>query len=259
MMARLGHSAAAMALAAGLIVGDRLVSAQEDEAFERPDWRGIWIVEGLVTEISGLDESAARGTGTPFIPLLAPFAVAPMTAEGRSRWEAQIQRASTTVKQQGWGYPMMMSGPAPIQFLITEHETLILNSNRDVRHIYTDGRGLPAEEDRWPTVWGESAGRWERDTLVIETVSVEEPSRYAFFSAPVSNQAVYTERIRKVGPDRIEAEMTIEDAATLEAPLTVRIPYVRATGLDRLVHDSDANDRTVLDSGNYVIAPPREE
>jgi hypothetical protein len=149
-----------------------------------------------------------------------------------------------------------MSGAAPLQFLVTPHETLILNVYRDVRHVYTDGRPLPPEEDRWPTTWGESIGHWEGDTLVIETVSVEEPIKYFFVVPPLSSKARYVERIRRVGPDRIENEITIEDPETLTGPWTQTMAYVRAEGLDRLIHEAFTNDRSAVEGGVFTILPP---
>ena len=165
-----------------------------------PDWRGYWIGEGLTAEISGFP----AGGGYKLLGKTAPW-----SEEGRKRVEATRAR-QTDQKANGWGFPLMMNSAAPMQFLITPRETLIINMYRDVRHVYTDGRSLPAEEDRWPTTWGESVGRWEGDTLVIETVSVRNPNRYFFSSPPLSEQARYVERLRMTGPDRIESVMTID-------------------------------------------------
>jgi hypothetical protein len=152
----------------------------------------------------------------------------------------------------------MMNSAAPMQFLITPRETLMINIYRDVRHVYTDGRSLPAEEDRWPTTWGESVGRWEGDTLVVETVSVRNPNRYFFSSPPLSEQARYVERLRMTGPDRIESVMTITDPVALSAPWVVNLVYERAKGFDRMMHDDYDNDRSEVEDGLFTIVPPKE-
>ena len=129
---------------------------------------------------------------------------------------------------------MMMMSLTPLEFVVTPEQTLILTIYRDVRRIATDGRALSPPEDRWATAWGESVGHWEGDTLVIETVAVRQPNLF-FRAPPFSEAAHYTERLRMVGPDRIEGEMTIEDPEALTAPWTVKQAYVRAEGLDHLV------------------------
>lgn len=219
-----------------------------------PDWRGIWFLEGAVPDINGFPN--VNGTPAAIYPLL-DFARAPFNATGQARVQA-VMRGQGDDKAAGWGYPLMMSGAAPLQFLVASHETLIVNVYRDIRHVYTDGRPLPAEEDRWPTTWGESIGHWEGDTLVVETVSVEEPTKYFFFTPPLSNKARYVERIRKVGPDRIENEITIEDPETLTGPWTAKMTYVRAEGLDRLIHEAFTNDRSEVENGVFTIEPPKE-
>lgn len=216
-------------------------------AQELPDWRGVWIAEGLTADISGFPPPGAR-----WYKLFGDQA--PWNETGQARFEAMLENQGTR-KADGWGFPMMMDSAAPMQFLITPHEVLIINMYRDVRHVYTDGRALPAEEDRWPTTWGTSVGRWEDDTLVIETVSVRDPTRFFFSSPPLSEEARYVERIRQTAPDRIESIMTIEDPVTLSEPWVIKLSYVPAVESDRLIHDDYANDRSEVDGGTFTITP----
>ncbi len=159
-----------------------------------PDWRGIWIAEGQAPEISGFPV----GTDRAAIYKLAGFA-APWNESGRAKFDAMIAGQGNR-KTKGWGYPMMMNSSAPLQFLITPEETLLLNMYSEVRHIYTDGRDHPPAEDRWPTTWGDSVGHWEGDTLVVDTVSVSDPLKFFFLAPPLSEQARYVERFRRTAP-----------------------------------------------------------
>jgi hypothetical protein len=212
-----------------------------------PDWQGVWIAEGLTADITGVPPPGAR-----WYKLYGDQA--PWNEEGRARFQAMTSNQGTG-KADGWGFPMMMDSAAPMQFVVTPHETLIINVYRDVRHVYTDGRGIPAEDDRWPTTWGTSVGHWEGGTLVVDTVSVRNPPRYFFSSPPLSEQAHYVERIRKVGPDRIESVMTIEDPVTLAEPWVINLTYVPA-GSDRLIHDDYDNDRSEVEGDTFTIMPP---
>ena len=211
-----------------------------------PDWRGIWIAEGLTADISGFPPPGAR-----WYKLLGDEA--PWNEEGRRRFQAMVSNQAT-LKADGWGYPMMMDSAAPLQFIITPDETLIVNVYRDVRQIPTDGRPMPAAADRWPTTWGTSVGRWEDGELVVETVSVRQPTRYFFSSPPLSESARYVERLRKTGPDRIEAVMTIEDPVTLTEPWVIELSYV-PSGSDRLILDDYANDRSEVAGDTFTIVP----
>jgi hypothetical protein len=226
-------------------------SPATDGADELPDWRGVWFAEALEPDISGF----VPGFGLDRFKLLT--ADAPWNANGRAKLEATLAGWGPA-KGLGWGYPMMMNGSAPLEFVIGPEQTLIFNSYQDIRRVYTDGRELPAVAERWPTTWGDSIGRWEGDTLVIETVAVRHPPRYFPFSPPLSEQARYIERIRKVGSDRIESQMTIEDPDTLERAWVLNLSYTRAKGLDRLVHDGFDNDRSEVVDGLFTIAPVRK-
>lgn len=239
--------------AVGLVACEKKqVDATRIGVFARlPDWRGVWIVEGMEAEISGFPAPESRGqyklTGGG----------APWNEIGRKKYEA-MERNQGHRKATGWGFPMMMGGAAPLQFLITPEETLVVNMYSEVRHIYTDGRDHPSVEDRWPTTWGDSVGHWEDDTLVVDTVSVRDPLKYFFVAPPLSEQAHYVERLRMTERDRIESKITIEDPATLRKPWTLKIAYVRAAQLDRLVQDAFDNDRSELEGDKFTILPSKE-
>ncbi|MET0281360.1 MAG: hypothetical protein ABW278_09600 [Steroidobacteraceae bacterium] len=222
-----------------------------------PDWHGVWVAADTDIDISGYP--AADSPAGMAIDLL-DIASAPWNERQRAWMQAElpgIWAADARRRAQGWGYPLMMEGVAPMQFIVTPRETLILNFYRDLRHVYTDGRALPAAEDRWPTPWGDSIGHWEGDTLVIETVSVRNGSVLPLPLPPLTPEARFSERLRQTGPDTMELAMTIEDPAVLTGPWELKFLYKRAAGIDRLIHDIADNDRSQVDGEGLTIAPPR--
>jgi len=255
-----------LALTAAGCAREQPVDARVTAFAALPDWSGVWTVEGLDVGIDGFPQIAVDADAT--LPIASPLAVfnqsAPLTAAARARTQAFLAQtrgnvAQTTDGTVGWGYPLMMSAPPPLQFVITPEETLIFNSYRDMRRIYTDGRQRPPVEDRWPpTTWGDSVGHWEGDTLVIETIDVREPALFFGLSMPFTAKARYTERLRRTAPDRIEGELVIEDPDLLEQPMTVALVYRRDTELDRLVMDSFGADRTGFDGEFNTIEPPAQ-
>ena len=259
MMARLG---AALAGAALLMVspaqaqGDSEAHARRVAAFaELPYWPGYWVSEQYAdTTIGGF--SGPRPAGAPPIMRLNGFD-APWNEEGKRR-QAEAARLRPGRKAMGWGYPMMMDAATPVQFMITPEETLIVNAYGETRHIYTDGRAMPAAEDMWPTVWGTSIGHWEGDTLVVETVQVQMPFTYFHGAPSLSEEAVYRERIRQEG-DHIVTDYVIEDPVTLTAPWKVTIRLAREDAFDRMVQMDFSNDRTGNEDGVNTIEPPTDE
>lgn len=241
-----GRCAAVAALAmvfAGAASAQSATTARVEAFAKLPDWTGLWIADSR----SNLGLS---GRPPPGAPQTAALRGPPYTAE----WAAKVaaQPRDPTVTECGFPFPFVMENPWVFQFLITPEETVMIWGGREVRHIYTDGRAHPAAEDLWPTPWGDSVGRWEGDTLVVDTVAVQ-PSR---FPPLLSEQAHFSERLRRVGADRFEIELTMEDPAALKEPWKITIPYQRVTTLDRMVHGlCDENERNPVVDGKLTIAP----
>lgn len=138
-----------------------------------PDWSGIWVSAEPIGKIgiSGYPEMEDPFNDWKILGFSAPYNEAGKAALGQFMAQAELAKAEKSTS--GWSFPQMMEAPTPLQFTITPDETLIVNFYRDVRHVYTDGRDHPAEQDRWPTPWGDSVGHWEGDTLVIDTLAIQ--------------------------------------------------------------------------------------
>ena len=106
-------------------------------------------------------------------------------------------------------------------------------------------------------MWGTSIGRWEGDTLVVETVQVQMPYAYFHGAPSLSEEARYIERIRLDG-DRLVNAFTILDPVTLTGPWNVTINQVREEGFDRMVQMDFSNDRTGSENGVNTIEPPSQ-
>jgi hypothetical protein len=235
--------------------------ASRFETFEQlPFWPGYWVASDQAgTAISGISRrgNTADEAADPVDSLAIWANNAPWNEEGRRRI-AEVGRTQGGRKGLGWGYPLMMNSATPIQFLITPEEVLIINAYNEARHVYTDGRGHPPAEDLWPTVTGHSIGRWEGQTLVIETIMVTNPNEFFQGGPPLSEEARYVERIWLDG-DRLRAEMTIEDPVTLSAPWKARLAWVRDEGFDRMIQVDWNNDRTGTDGEFNTIEPSADE
>ena len=92
-----------------------------------------------------------------------------------------------------------------------------------VRDIYMDDPG-EAPIDSW---MGQSAGRWEGDTLVIEVTGQNDQTWLDRSGNHHSDQLKVTERFTPTGPDHLLYEATIEDPATYTEPWTISMPLYR--------------------------------
>jgi hypothetical protein len=152
---------------------------------------------------------------------------------------------------------MMMNADAPIQFFVTRDKVLIVNAYRDVTDVRM-AKAHPPADDLWPTVWGDTIGHWEGDTLVIDTIAVKNPHEYFHGAPPLSEKAHYVQRIRMDKPNHLVDDIVIEDPTTLSKPWTAHLAFQPAEGFERMVYDNYDNDRTECgtDTG---IAPTKDE
>ncbi|MES2698731.1 MAG: hypothetical protein V4647_03880 [Pseudomonadota bacterium] len=220
-----------------------------------PYWPGYWVSEDQAgTTITGLAPAvtASDGGAANFGNIMSLRGdSAPWNDEGQRR-RAEMRAIAGGRKATGWGYPMMMNSATPLRYLITPEETIIINFYNEARYIYTDGRAMPPMEDMWPTTYGTSIGHWEGDTLVVETVMVENPSAFFHGSPPFSEEARYVERIHLDG-DRLINQVTVTDPVTLTGPWTTTVAHVRDPGFDRQIILPWDNDRTGNEDGLNTI------
>jgi len=114
--------------------------------------------------------------------------------------------------------PGIMGQPYPMEFLLTPGKvTIVIEAYTQVRHIYTDGRPLPDDPDL--TFHGSSVGRWEGDTLAVETIGFSPLTELAG-NVPHSGKMRIRERFRLTDPDTMNIETTITDPDVLTAPYT---------------------------------------
>jgi hypothetical protein len=116
--------------------------------------------------------------------------------------------------------------------------------------IYTDGRPHPDDLD--PSFQGHSIGRWEGDTLVVDTVGIK-PIVALAMGMKHSGKLRITERIHlaKGDPNTLLVEMTLNDPDALEKPFSQTLTFKRSRDWDLIEFICAENDRNPVDeSGN---------
>ena len=100
-----------------------------------------------------------------------------------------------------------------------DYVMILVEMVHDVRIIRMNQKRLPPTERRW---LGDSIGRWEGDTLVVETTNFTNKTR---FRGSTENLRV-VERFTRVGPQTILYRFTIEDPTTWTRPWTGEFPWI---------------------------------
>jgi hypothetical protein len=93
-------------------------------------------------------------------------------------------------------------------------------------------------------------GRWEDDTLVIDTVGIKE-SVPGYQNLPHSDQIRITERIRLIRPDVLHDQITIDDPVVLEKPVVYTLAYRRMRDYKMVEFVCD-NNREYIDEQGRV-------
>jgi len=114
--------------------------------------------------------------------------------------------------------------PRPFEIRQTAQEVYILSEmDHWVRRIYMDGRGHP---DGYPSTWmGHSIGKYEGNTLVVDTADINETTWIDTLGHPHSDALHLVERFRRPNHDTLEIEVTFDDAKTYTRPWTGKKVY----------------------------------
>jgi hypothetical protein len=159
--------------------------------------------------------------------------------------------ATPAVECVPYGFPRMMSVALyPIEILPTAKQvTIITEAFSEVRRVYLGQPQLPID-DVPPGYYGHSVGRWDGDTLVVDTVGIK-ASIPAYQMMPHSDRMRLTERIRLVAPDYLHDQITIEDPVALEKPVTYTLAYRRLPNY-KMVEFVCENNREYTDANGAV-------
>jgi hypothetical protein len=87
---------------------------------------------------------------------------------------------------------------------------ILYEANGGIRQIFTDGRPLPSNDPQ-PWWYGYSIGKWEGDTLVVETSGFRDDVWLDVNGAPLTSAAKMTERFRRLDYGSLEIEVTVDD------------------------------------------------
>jgi hypothetical protein len=129
------------------------------------------------------------------------------------------------------GTPRIYLQPFPFQIVQTPKEILMLfEYDHTIRQIFVDGRAHP--EDVTPTYMGHSIGKWDGDTLVVDTVGFNDKSWLDRDGHPHSDQLHVTERFHRVDRDNMTIDITMEDPKALAKPWKTQLNFQLRPGWD---------------------------
>jgi hypothetical protein len=180
----------------------------------RPDLNGLWnAVDGrFLTNLS-----RRAGIEPPFTPWAAALFKERQDNQGRDRPSGLC--LPKTIPD------AMLVPNYPWKIVQTPELTIVLFENfTQYRQIFTDGRGYP--EERAPTWFGYSLGKWDGDAFVVESLGFNDKSWLDDGGHPRSEQMKVTERFRRKDYGHLEIDFTFDDPKAYTKPWTVTVPFV---------------------------------
>ena len=208
----------------------------------KPDLSGVWDASpgGPQRNASqaGRPPLATFGNAGAGFPEGLPFQ--PWAAELQKKRAAEngLNNPDGLCKPQG---PLQYHlDPQPRKVVQTPQQILIIfESNYGLRTIYLDGRRLPPQGEPQPFWHGYSVGRWDGDTLVVESNNFHgvDPAAFrgvepkSFFGvgwldhrgSPYTEAMTLTERFQRVDYGHLNIDMTVDDPKAYTKPFTLRI------------------------------------
>ena len=180
------------------------ISSVAQSRFDAHDLSGVWqLAPG----------GGGQGPGDNFPPL---------TPWGQAKYDANKPgygpRAAPggndpILKCDPIGFPRILFTIWPFETIhISGRILMFFEGQHTTRQIWMDGRKLPVDPE--PTWYGYSVGKWEGDTLVVETVGFNEKTWLGAQGQPHSDQMRTIERYRRVDPNTIEFSLIIDDPKT---------------------------------------------
>jgi hypothetical protein len=187
-----------------------------------PDLSGVWF-PGSTGTFDFINSPRAQRQFDPKVtpeekPPFQPWAAAKHKELYPTEVAVELQRPSVNCMPRG--VPgMFTANPYPIQLVQTPGQLVILvELNNNFRVIPVDGRAHTEDPD--PTFNGESVAHWEGETLVIDTIAIDERTWNDTEGWFHSDQEHIVERLTRPSVNYLVYQVTIEDPKVLTKPWT---------------------------------------
>jgi hypothetical protein len=123
------------------------------------------------------------------------------------------------------GIPREMFQPFPWEIVYARDRIIVIFEYQGlIRQIFTDGRGHP--KDLEPTYMGHAIGKFEGDTLVVDTIGFNDKTWLDPMGLPHSDAMHLTERIHRVNHNTLVDEYTIDDPKAYTKPWKAQRTFV---------------------------------
>ena len=189
----------------------------------RPDLSGMWSRVGVAP-----GPGSTRSINPTETPPMTPWAAEKFKAvregtggpgdKGRDDLDPVVTSCSPP------GLTRIFAFPRPFEILQIPGRVLLhFEWDHWIRQIWTDGREHPKDPD--PSWMGHSIGSWDGDTLVVDTVGLNDKTWIDSIGYPHSEALHVIERYRRRSHDELEVNITIDDPKAYTKPWTAHLVF----------------------------------
>lgn len=214
----------------------------------KPDLSGMW-QKDVGFGFDAVDRDPAM--------LMLPWAKARYQASRRGvqapedRPRGDLERATDEFDPNSYpyclpqGFPRVYDNPHPFEiFQSADRISMLFETDNQARRIYLDGRkhpeGLPS------TFMGHSVGKWDGDTLVVDTVNLNDLTWIDGLGRPHSDALRVVERIERPEMGRMEMLLTFDDPKTYTKPWSGKKTFLLEQGwemMENIICEDNSGER----------------
>jgi hypothetical protein len=205
----------------------------------KPDFSGNWtrpFVPDITRTFTSPDGSSTKGESNPL----------PFTAWGQKQWDNynQVKNGDYAGSCMPFGWIRSFS-PHPMQILQNnEYISFLFEQSTMFQLVNTEG--LPHRKD-WPPTWfGDSRGRWEGDTLVIDAVNMNGYAKLGTMGHPMSDQAHLIMTFTRPDMGHVQFNWTLDDPKTYTRPIKNERVFVLSPDVELMEYGCMENNMSTL-------------
>ena len=209
----------------------------------KPDLSGLWN-QPYVPDMTRINGTTQIGMGQ-----------LPFTEWGEKEWKSYdpVKNGDYTGNCYPFGMSRSINSPHPIQIMQKDDSIAFLfEQNSWFIWIPTDGREHLKGSDLIPTWFGDSVGKWDGDTLVIDTIGFNGWTRLDTIGHPHSDQLHIIQTFKRADLGHIEHTITIDDPKTYTMPWKNTRIWTLRPASDRIMEYSCEENNLGADDGTIV-------
>lgn len=193
-----------------------------------PDLSGVWLFGGPRNDIA---TALPQGETLPLLP------------ETRSRMASQ--KAADDPQANCLPIPPPRTSPYPWRMVTTPTHVFFLYEMYSYRQVFMDGRKHPPADELYPTWYGHSIGWWEGDTLVVDTVGMNDKTWFDNRGNRHSDKLHMITRYTRTDLGHMTVDYTIDDPGAYARPFTLHSEALLMPGDELIEYVCNENNQDV--------------